>query len=116
VSIRIKRVYDAAAPGDGCRILVDRVWPRGLTKEAARADRWMKELAPSAALRTWFGHDPDKWPEFRRRYFTELERQGEAIEALRAETRKGTVTLLYGARDAQHNNALALKQYLEAAP
>jgi uncharacterized protein YeaO (DUF488 family) len=111
--IRIKRVYDAPARADGTRILIDRVWPRGLTKKDVAADEWLKDVAPSTALRRWFGHDPAKWPEFRRRYAAELAKQPVAVAHLRALARRGTVTLVFGARDAEHSNAAALKAYLE---
>jgi uncharacterized protein YeaO (DUF488 family) len=111
--IRVKRVYDPPARADGTRILIDRVWPRGLSKQAVAADEWLKAVAPSTALRRWFGHDPEKWTEFRRRYAAELGKQDEAVARLRALARRGTVTLVYGARDTAHNNAVALKAYLE---
>lgn len=110
---RIKRVYDEPGPRDGRRILVDRLWPRGLSKEKARIEAWMRELAPSAALRKWFGHDPAKWAEFRRRYAAELRACEEPLARLRAMGRAGTVTLLYAAKDERHNNAAALKAILE---
>ena len=111
--IRVKRAYDAPARGDGTRILIDRVWPRGLTKQDVAVDEWLKDVAPSAALRRWFGHDPAKWQEFRRRYAAELAEQPDAVAHLRGLARRGTVTLVFGARDAEHNNAAALKAYLE---
>jgi uncharacterized protein YeaO (DUF488 family) len=111
--IRIKRVYEPPEARDGKRILIDRVWPRGLSKDEVAVDEWLKEVAPSAALRRWFGHDPAKWPEFRRRYAAELDKQPEAIARLRALARRGTVTLVFSARDAEHSNAAALKAYLE---
>jgi len=110
--IRIKRIYDPPAPDDGRRVLVDRLWPRGLAKEAARIDEWLKEIAPSDALRTWFGHDPARWEEFRKRYREELKGHVEPLERLRAETEKGTVTLLFAAKDTAHNNAVVLKELL----
>lgn len=110
--LRTKRVYDPASPEDGVRVLIDRLWPRGLTKEAARVDRWMKELAPSAELRRWFGHDPEKFPEFRRRYLAELRSQPEALRSVSELASKGTVTLLYGARDGRHCNATVLHELL----
>lgn len=112
-SLRVKRVYDPSGPEDGTRFLVDRLWPRGLTKEKAMIDQWLKEAAPSEELRRWFGHDPHRWTEFQRRYFSELARQSESLQMIREKAQKGTVTLLYGARDRDHNNAVALKQYLE---
>lgn len=112
--IKVKRVYDPPAPEDGLRILVDRLWPRGLSKEAARIDCWLKDAAPSAELRRWFGHDPARWDEFRRRYAAELRANPEALESLRAMLRgRGAATLLFAARDAERNNAVALKEMLE---
>jgi uncharacterized protein YeaO (DUF488 family) len=111
--IQIKRVYEAPAPEDGTRFLVERLWPRGIKKEALHADGWLKEVAPSAELRRWFSHDPAKWEEFRRRYFAELESDPEALQPIREAARNGNVTLLYSARDTEHNNARALKAYLE---
>ena len=111
--LRIKRVYSDAAESDGRRVLVDRIWPRGLSKEEAGVDRWLKEIAPTNALRKWFGHDPEKWDEFKRRYAEELEDKGEDVRWIVAESRKQTVTLLYGARDERHNNAVALREYIE---
>ncbi|MFO7177707.1 MAG: DUF488 domain-containing protein [Pseudomonadota bacterium] len=112
-SLRVKRVYDPPSPSDGYRILVDRVWPRGLSKEAIRLDRWCKDVAPSTSLRKWFGHDPEKWAAFQERYFAELDAHPEALEELVEACRGTTVTLLFGAKDAEHNNAVALKTYLE---
>ena len=106
-------MYDPPAPGDGIRILVDHLWPRGLKKEAARFDDRLKEVAPSDALRRWFGHDPARWEEFRRRYFAELDAKPEAWQPILEPARTGTVTLLHAARDSVHNNAVALKSYLE---
>ena len=114
-SIKVKRVYDDPSAEDGIRILVDRLWPRGLKKEAARLDDWLKEIAPSNELRKWFGHDPDRWEEFKARYFHELERQNEAINKIREKASSSTVTLLFAARDETHNNAVALREYLEGA-
>lgn len=111
--IRVKRVYDPPAPEDGKRYLVDRLWPRGLNKASARLDGWFKEIAPSGALRRWFGHEPERWQEFRRRYFMELDEQLEVCRKLVAQAQQGSVTLLYSARDVEHNNAIALKLYLE---
>lgn len=111
--IRIQRIYEPAVPSDGLRFLVDRLWPRGLKKEDCRLDGWLKELAPSAALRRWFGHDPARWQQFLRRYFAELDERPDACRALAEQARKKTVTLLYAARDRQHNHALALKTHLE---
>lgn len=111
--IRIKRAYHPPGPSDGRRILVDRLWPRGLSKEAARIDAWLKDVAPNDALRRWFGHDPRRWIEFKRRYRDELQEKTGEIKGLAEEARLGTVTLLYGARDEKHNNAVALKELLE---
>jgi uncharacterized protein YeaO (DUF488 family) len=110
--IRIKRVYDPPGRGDGARFLVERLWPRGVKKAELDMDAWLKEAAPSTALRQWFGHEPAKWPQFRRRYFTELARRPEAWQAIRGAARRGNVTLLYSARDEKHNNALALRDYV----
>ncbi|MEQ1956454.1 DUF488 domain-containing protein [Mesorhizobium sp. CN2-181] len=113
--IGLKRAYEPPSSEGGFRILVDRLWPRGLSKAEAAIDLWLKEIAPSAELRRWFGHDPAKWDEFRRRYRDELDRDPEAVQALRqAIAGKGTVTLLYAARDDDHNNAVALREYLKA--
>ena len=111
--INLKRAYDRPAPEDGFRVLVERLWPRGLKKEAVALDRWLKEAAPSPALRTWFAHDPAKWEEFCRRYEAELANRPEAIRFLKDKGREGTVTLVYGSRDQKHNAAVALKQFLE---
>ena len=110
--IKIKRIYDPPVPEDGRRVLVDRLWPRGLTKDEARIDEWLKEIAPSGDLRKWFGHDPARWEEFRKRYKEELNRHGVFLERLRLEGNKGTVTLLFAAKDAEHNNAVVLKELL----
>lgn len=116
--LRAKRIYEDPEPDDGLRVLVDRLWPRGIGKEAAEIDRWLKAIAPSHDLRAWFGHDPDRWEAFRERYAAELEADEEADEALawlaeQVETHE-TVTLLYAAKDTEHNNAVALKLHLEA--
>ena len=113
MNIRTKRVYEAPAKGDGARILVDRLWPRGLSKEKAQVDLWLKDIAPSTGLRKWFAHDAEKWQEFSRRYEAELERNDEQVAALREEAAKGPVTLVYGARDTEHNEALVLKDFLD---
>jgi uncharacterized protein YeaO (DUF488 family) len=110
--IQVKRVYDSPTPDDGTRFLVDRLWPRGVKKESLQVDQWLKEVAPSDALRRWFAHDPGKWNEFRRRYFAELEGTPDAWRPIVEAARRGTVTLLYSARDTQHNNAVALKDYV----
>lgn len=111
--IRLKRAYAAPAAGDGFRVLVDRLWPRGVAKEGARIDLWLKEIAPSTELRKWFGHDPERWPEFRRRYFAELDQSPEAVALLAGHVQRRVVTLVYGARDTEHNQARALAEYLE---
>ena len=110
--VRTKRAYEPAAPDDGTRILIDRLWPRGIKKEDLAIDQWNKELAPSTALRQWFGHDPALWPEFRQRDAAELRPHPELLDALRALARKGTGTLVYGAHDETHNNAVALREVL----
>ena len=110
--LRIKRAYDPFSPDDGRRILVDRLWPRGIRKEGARIDEWLRELAPSETLRKWFAHDPAKWQEFRRRYRKELQTREDIIGALRSEAEKGTVTLLFAAKDTEHNNAIVLMEVI----
>lgn len=112
MTIRVKRVYDPEAEDDGVRILVDRLWPRGLAKTAFRHDAWMKDVAPSAGLRRWFGHDPAKWDEFRRRYARELDASPAAVKALRALVAGRDATFLYAARDERHNHAVVLRDYL----
>jgi uncharacterized protein YeaO (DUF488 family) len=111
--LKLKRAYQAPAKADGRRILVDRVWPRGVSREQLRLDDWIKEVAPSTGLRKWFAHDPAKWGAFQERYFRELDERPEAVERLLAGAREGTMTLVFGARDTLHNNAVALKEYLE---
>ena len=112
MELKLKRAYDPPSKDDGCRILVDRLWPRGLRKDQARIECWLKEIAPSTALRKWFGHDPTRWEEFRRRYFAELDGRAPIVEELRERTQQGLVTLVYGARDETHNHAVALQEYL----
>ena len=112
--IKIKRVYDRPSQDDGKRILIDRLWPRGLKKEDAQIDEWVKELAPSNELRKWFGHDPDKWGEFRKRFFSELHEHEDLVEGINGAARKGTVTLLFGSMEERFNNAVALKEYIES--
>ncbi|AFT71314.1 Uroporphyrin-III C-methyltransferase [Alloalcanivorax dieselolei B5] len=112
--IQCKRVYDARDDSDGYRALVDRAWPRGMKKDHVAADHWFRQLAPSTALRKWFGHDPQRWEEFQCRYHEELEANPEPVEALLKTCAGRPLTLLYAARDTEHNNALALKNYLEA--
>jgi uncharacterized protein YeaO (DUF488 family) len=112
MGIRLKRAYDHAASSDGCRILVERLWPRGVAKADARIDLWAKEAAPSTELRKWFAHDADKWPEFRRRYFAELRAHEQALEPIRERLRAGPVTFVFGSREERHNNAVALAEFL----
>jgi uncharacterized protein YeaO (DUF488 family) len=112
MNVAIKRVYEDPTESDGRRILVDRLWPRGLTKEKARVDIWLKEIGPSNELRKWFAHDPQKWPEFQKRYAQELKSQAAQLALLRHEASHGPVTLLYGAKDEQHNQAVVLKEML----
>lgn len=111
-NIRIKRIYDAAHTQDGGRILVDRLWPRGIKKDQAQIDLWMKDIAPSNELRKWFNHDPDKWEEFQRRYAKELDQNREGVDQLLQCVKKGKVTFLFSAKNETHNNAIALKEYL----
>src|ERR1041385_859765 len=111
--IHLKRVYEPADPSDGTRFLVERLWPRGVKKSSLKLDGWIKDAAPSTELRKWFSHDPEKWEEFRRRYFAELDRAPETWEPILQAARKNTVTLLYSSHDTEHNNAVALKEYLE---
>lgn len=113
--VQLKRVYESPSRLDGERILVERLWPRGVTKARAAVDLWMKDVAPSPELRKWFGHDPAKWKQFERRYWNELKEQTGAVDILRRKAKKGPVTLVYSARDEQHNAAVALKTFLEAA-
>jgi uncharacterized protein YeaO (DUF488 family) len=111
--IAAKRVYDEPGPEDGFRILVDGLWPRGLSKEHAHVDLWLKEISPSAELRKWFGHDPKKWTDFQRRYREELRHKTEQLTTIKAQARKTPVTLVYGARDTEHNNAIVLLEALK---
>ena len=112
--IKVKRVYDEAEPSDGSRVLIDRIWPRGVRKNNLALDGWLKEVAPSDRLRKWFDHDPRKWKEFRRRYFAELHAKAETWAPILEKARKADVTLLYGARDPEHNQAVALRDFLIA--
>jgi uncharacterized protein YeaO (DUF488 family) len=112
--IQLKRVYDAPNSSDGARFLVERLWPRGIRKTSLKLDAWLKDVAPSTELRKWFVHDASKWNEFKRRYFVELDANPAAWRPLVAAARKGRITLLFSSRDAEHNNALAVKDYLEA--
>jgi uncharacterized protein YeaO (DUF488 family) len=115
-NIRLKRAYERPAPADGTRILVDRLWPRGVSKAAAAIDRWVKDIAPSTTLRKWFGHDPERWPEFRRRYAAELRDHPDELRSLRAEARRGPITLVYSAHDGAHNDAVVLRSILLGRP
>jgi uncharacterized protein YeaO (DUF488 family) len=112
--IKIKRVYESPAEEDGFRVLIDRLWPRGLAKEKAKLDLWIKEVAPSDELRKWFSHDPEKWEEFKKKYLQELSAKQALLTKIRQlEKEQGTVTLLYSAKDTEHNNAVALKEILK---
>lgn len=113
MKLRLKRAYEPPADGDGLRVLVDRLWPRGLARRDAAVDLWLKDAAPSPELRRWFGHDPQRWTEFRQRYRAELREGSEAIEILRGRAGSGVATLLYAARDEAHNHAIVLKDFLE---
>jgi uncharacterized protein YeaO (DUF488 family) len=112
MDVRLKRAYDPASASDGYRVLIDRLWPRGVTREQARLDEWARELAPSAELRSWFGHDPSRFAEFRRRYNAELIAQKGKLRELRRRARNGRLTLVYGARDTEHNDAVVLAAIL----
>ncbi len=111
--LKIKRVYERPDEADGTRILIDRLWPRGLSKADARVDLWLKEIAPSTELRKWFGHDPAKWAEFKVRYRAEIEQNAQPVLRLRQEIAKGVVTLVYGAKDEAHNDAVVLQAYFD---
>ncbi len=111
--LRVKRVYEEARDEDGLRVLVDRLWPRGLRKDRADVDLWLREAAPSDALRKWYGHDPSRWEEFKRRYFAELEGKGDVVDQIVRRLDEGAVTLLFSTRELEKNNAVALKEYLE---
>jgi uncharacterized protein YeaO (DUF488 family) len=113
MDIQVKRAYDQPAALDGTRILVDRVWPRGVKKEELNIEEWMKDIGPSNELRKWFGHDPDKWDDFRERYFQELDRQPELVDRLCQIARHDRLTLVYGAKDESNNQAVALREYLQ---
>lgn len=113
MNIQIKRVYEEPNKDDGKRILIDRLWPRGLTKEKAAIDLWIKEISPTTDLRKWFGHEEGKWDEFKKRYTQELQKNHDLIEQLIQELKSGKVTLVYGAKDIEHNDAIVLKEYLE---
>lgn len=111
--IQIKRAYEAYSPTDGKRILIDRLWPRGISKEEVKLDLWLKDIAPSTELRQWFGHDPAKWREFKKRYISEIKSNTQALSQIQTLVKKGKVTLVYGAKDEEHNDAVVLKEYLE---
>jgi len=111
--VSLKRVYEKPSPSDGKRVLVERLWPRGLKKEDAKVDEWLREIAPSAELREWFGHDPEKWSEFKQRYWKELEKKQEIVAKLAKEVREKRVTFVFAAKDEEHNNAVALRECIE---
>ena len=111
--IKIKRAYDAPEKSDGKRLLVERLWPRGIKKEALQMSDWLKDVAPSTELRKWFSHDPEKWPEFQRRYRVEIKKHPEAWQPILEEAKKGTVTLLFSSHDSEHNNVVALRDFLQ---
>src|SRR5262249_28509618 len=114
-TIRLKRAYEEASPDDGLRVLVERLWPRGVSKEKAAIDLWFREIAPSPELRKRYGHDPAQWDEFRRRYRAELDQKGDLVDELRETLKKGPATFVFAARDEKHNSALVLREYLEGA-
>jgi len=114
MAIQLKRAYDKPGKSDGFRVLIDRVWPRGVRKEDLKLDEWLRNLAPSPELRKWFGHDPEKWEEFRRRYFQELDSHPDEIQRLREKTHHGPLTIVFGSKEERFNNAAALKEYLES--
>ncbi len=110
--LKIKRIYEPASPGDGKRIYIDRLWPRGMKKDEVKMDEWLKDLSPSTELRKWFGHEPAKYAEFKKRYKKELAKKADALARIKKEAGKGTVTLLFSAKDEEHNNATAMKEFL----
>ena len=112
MTIFIKRVYDAPQPADGMRILVDRLWPRGISREKGKIDSWIKDIAPSNALRNWYNHDPDKWSEFKSRYFAELDANRRAVDEMTHHVQKHDVTFVYSAKETRYNNAVALREYI----
>ena len=112
MDIRLKRAYEPASPSDGYRVLIDRLWPRGLSKKQAKLDEWEKQLPPSTELRTWFGHEPSRFPEFRRRYIAELRGKRQRLTELRRRAKQGTLTLVYSAHDTEHNDAVVLAEVL----
>ena len=111
-NVKLKRAYEPPTADDGTRILIDRLWPRGITKERAAIDQWMKGISPSAELRKWFGHDPARWDEFRRRYAKEVHQHAELLDQLRLLAREGPITLVYSARDEKHNDAIELRELI----
>ena len=111
-NVKLKRAYEPPAADDGTRILIDRLWPRGITKERAAIDQWMKDISPSTELRKWFGHDPARWDEFRRRYALEVRQNADLIDQLRSFARQGAITLVYSARDEKHNDAVELRELI----
>ena len=113
MAINVKRIYDKVSSEDGIRILVDRLWPRGISKKDASVDFWIKDIAPSNELRKWFNHDPEKWQEFRSRYFQELNKRSQLIEEILSHEKKVTLTLVFSAKEEKYNNAVALREYLE---
>lgn len=113
MDLRVKRIYEPPESADGYRVLVDRIWPRGVSRQHANLDEWLKDIAPDSELRRWFNHRPDRWNEFQRRYRRQLARKQEMVEDLRARAKAGTMTLLYSARNTLHNQAVALKAYIE---
>jgi len=115
MTVGLKRVYEPPSRADGTRILVDRLWPRGLSKDKAQVDLWLREVAPTTGLRQWFNHDPGKWPEFQRRYRAELLANGQAVSELKAALASGRATLVYGAKDEEHNDAVVLAAFLDGA-
>ena len=115
LQVAVKRVYgDRPAASDGCRILAERLWPRGVKKESLKLDLWLRDVAPSTSLRKWFSHDPEKWTEFKRRYFVELDANPSAWDEILRRAQQGKVTLLFSSKDADHNNVIALREYLTA--
>ncbi len=110
--VKIKRIYEPASPEDGKRIYIDRLWPRGMKKEEVKIDEWLKEISPSDALRKWFGHDPSKYAEFKKRYTKEMEKYSEILERIKKEGKRKTVTLLFSAKDEEHNNATVMREIL----
>lgn len=113
MKITLKRIYDKPSDEDGFRILVDRIWPRGVSKQDAHIDKWLKDIAPSTELRKWFAHDPDKWPEFKKRYFNQLKEHAELVNVISQIAQKQPVTLVYAAKDEEYNNAVALIEYFK---